>query len=194
MKFALSLLLVLTACGTDGSHDAVPTITANGEGVSIQKGEKGDKGDRGEKGDKGDPGEPGPAGKDGIDGKEGAIGAQGTAGKDGETAPSGTWKDPITGRLWMHIHGKYNASQFETDLCKPWKMPSAADFQAALQHGILQALPMTNPAGTERVWVNERQPNTDYKAVLAIESDISLIGTATTWPRASLFRVYCVKD
>ncbi len=201
----------VTACGTD-PVDSVPTLTADGNGVTIQKGEKGDRGERGEKGDTG---AVGPSGRDGVDGKDpkdgkdgkdgvgtigatGAAGVAGAAGKDGQNAPlplnSEVWQDPITSKEWLYIDGgKFSWAQTD-GICDSWRLPSAAEVTAAVRHGIARALTFPSPAAEESVWTDGDRPPWEQVAVRIIATDAL---TAVPWNASrgiSLLRVYCVKN
>lgn len=193
----LTILSLLTACGRDpASGIALNADSKTGE-ISM-RGEKGDAGEQGEIGQsgkdgaKGEKGDTGSVGKDGAKGEKGETGA---AGKDGEPTPSSVWKDPLTGKWWVHIEGKFDADSIGS-LCGSWKLPNTQEFVEAFRHGVVSGRPMSAPATTERVWVTEVEPVTNNQRFVRVIDNAS----PNTWGtfgydfRYTFGRVYCVKQ
>jgi hypothetical protein len=197
------VLSLLFACGTDSASEAIPTLQADGNGVSVQKGEKGDKGEAGPQGPAGKDGTTGIDGKDGKDGLNGKDGTQGEKGPKGDTGAtvevdSAVWKDPITGRAFIYIQGKFAWAQAET-ICSTWRLPTPDELTGAVRRGLVQGLPLSNPASgsDEGAWSNSANlPWEQYGTYLTIPTgDTSLYASKVRFSRGiSVLRVYCTRD
>ncbi len=199
MTLSLGLTGMLTSCGTDGANptDGIPTTIQ----ADPKTGEVSIKGEKGDRGDKGETGAQGVAGPKGDTGAAGAVGPSGTAtngtnGADGKTAeviPSGSWKDPVTGKYWLFVLGTSNVAT-ATAACAPWTLPSSTVLKLAIQHGLTKQLPVINAAATEMAWTSDPDL-TDLNAQKAMGiisgSSIETYGGLGGYLKTALYRVYC---
>jgi hypothetical protein len=180
------LLKLITGCGRD-EGGGVPVLQADPSTGAVTV--KGDKGDQGEKG------EPGPAGKDGADGKDASPkdGTNGRDGKDGKDAVvDSTWRDPATGKRWLRMPFLAQWTQLYTigsgvD-CSPWKIPTPALLQAAVNHGLSLTLKGNTQTSADLAWSSDESTTDAFKAVAV---PLYSMGSGAILKSAT-HHVYCV--